>query len=160
MIYRVDISGRRFAENYIDKNVDQWRSLVLRGFFSQTLRACTTASLPQVNYTAALINIATYSLASGIVADLLTVESPSDYGIKGVRFRSKPAKTYVRSVVVYAKGDKFEELQALRVNVYIKWDKSVEGVNMRGFGGCLSTSGEIYLRSLGGWRGLSSCLKS
>jgi len=126
VIYRVDISGRRFAENYIDKNVDKWLSLVLRGFFSQTLRACTTASLPQVNYTA-LINIATYSLASGIVADLLAVESPSDYGIKGVWFRGKPAKTYVRSVSVYARGDKFEELRALRVNVYIKWDKSVEG---------------------------------
>jgi hypothetical protein len=42
----------------------QWQFLVLRGFFSQTLRACTTASLPQVNYTAALINIATYSAAS------------------------------------------------------------------------------------------------
>jgi len=118
MIYRADISGRRFAENYIDKNVNKWRSLVLRGFFSQTLRACTTASLPQVNYTAALINVATYSVDG---ADFLAVESPSDYGIKGVWFRGKPAK------VVYAKGDKFEELRVLRVNVYIKWDKSVEG---------------------------------
>jgi hypothetical protein len=72
-----------------------------------------------VNYTA-LINIATYSAASGIVADLLAVESPNDYGIKGVWFRGKHAK------VVYAKGDKFEELRVLRVNVYIKWDKSVE----------------------------------
>ena len=123
VIYRADISGRRFAENYIDKdNIVHWQSLVLRGFFSQTLRACTTASLPQVNYTAALINIATYSVAW---ADILAVESPSDYGIKGVWFRSKPAKTYVRSVV-YAKGDKFERLRVLHVNVYIKWD-SVEG---------------------------------
>jgi hypothetical protein len=120
MIYRVDISGRRFAENYIDKNVDKWRSLALRGFFSQTLRACTATSLSQVNYTAALINVATYSAASGIVADFLAVESPNDYGIKGVRFRGKPAK------VVYAKGDEFERLRVLRVNVYIKWDKSVE----------------------------------
>jgi hypothetical protein len=126
-IYRADISGRRFAENYIDKDVAQWRSLVLRGFFSQTLRACTTASLPQVNYTAALINIATYSAAAGDIVDFLAVEAPNDYGIKGVWFRGKPAKTYVRSVSVYAKGDKFEELRALRVNVYIKWDKSVEG---------------------------------
>jgi hypothetical protein len=116
-IYRVDISGRRFAENYIDKNVAQWRSLVLRGFFSQTLRACTATSLSQVNYTA-LINIATYSVAW---ADILAVESPSGYGIKGVWFRGKPAE------VVYAKGDKFERLRALRVNVYIKWDESVEG---------------------------------
>jgi len=127
IIYRADISGRRFAENYIDKNVNKWLYLVLRGFFSQTLRACTAASLPQVNYTAALINIATYSAASGIIADFLAVESPSDYGIKGVWFRGKPAKTYAWPVVVYAKGDKFEELRALRVNVYIKWDKSVEG---------------------------------
>ncbi|MFZ8810431.1 MAG: hypothetical protein ACO2PN_20285, partial [Pyrobaculum sp.] len=127
VIYRVDISGRRFAENYIDKNVDQWLLLVLRGFFSQTLRACTTASLPQVNYTAALINIATYSAASGIVADFLAVESLSDYGIKGVWFRGKPAK------VVYAKGDEFERLRALRVNVYIKWDKSVEEGEYGGF---------------------------
>ena|GEM_PF-1079809 len=131
-IYRVDVSGRRFAENYIDKNVDRWLLLVLRGFFSQTLRACTAASLPQVNYTA-LINVATYSLASGIVADFLAVESPSDYGIKGVWFRGKPAKTYAWPVVVYAKGDKFEELRALRVNVYIKWDKSVEGGEYGGF---------------------------
>jgi len=132
-IYRADISGRRFAENYIDKNVNKWLYLVLRGFFSQTLRACTAASLPQVNYTAALINIATYSAASGIVADFLAVESPSDYGIKGVWFRGKPAKAYAWPVVVYAKGDKFEELRALRVNVYIKWDKSVEGGEYGGF---------------------------
>jgi len=127
VIYRVDISGRRFAENYIDKDVAQWQYLVLRGFFSQTLRACTATSLPQVNYTAALINIATYSAASVIVADFLAVESTSDYGIKGVRFRGKHAK------VVYAKGDKFEELRALRVNVYIKWDKSVEEGEYGGF---------------------------
>jgi hypothetical protein len=127
IIYRADISGRRFAENYIDKNVAQWQGLILRGFFSQTLRACTTASLPQVNYTAALINIATYSAASGIVADFLAVESLSDYGIKGVWFRGKPAK------VVYAKGDEFERLRALRVNVYIKWDKSVEEGEYGGF---------------------------
>jgi hypothetical protein len=127
IIYRVDISGRRFAENYIDKNVDQWLLLVLRGFFSQTLRACTATRLSPMNYTAVLVSVETYSAASGIVADFLAVESPSDYGIKGVWFRGKPAKTYVGSVVVYAKGDKFEELRALRVNVYIKWDKSVEG---------------------------------
>jgi hypothetical protein len=127
IIYRADISGRRFAENYIDKNVDKWLSLVLRGFFSQTLRACTATSLPQVNYTVALINIATYSAASGIVADFLAVESPNDYGIKGVKFRGKPAKAYAWPVVVYAKGDRFEELRVLRVNVYIKWDESVEG---------------------------------
>jgi len=133
IIYRADISGRRFAENYIDKNVNKWLYLVLRGFFSQTLRACTAASLPQVNYTAALINIATYSAASGIVADFLAVESPSDYGIKGVWFRGKPAKAYAWPVAVYAKGDKFEELRALRVNMYIKWDKSVEEGEYGGF---------------------------
>ena len=127
MIYRVDISGRRFAENYIDKNVAQWRSLVLRGFFSQTLRACTATSLPQVNYTAALINIATYSAASGIVADLLAVESPSGYGIKGVRFRMKPNGDSPGLVNVYVKGDRFKELRPPPVNIYIKWDKSVEG---------------------------------
>jgi len=127
VIYRADISGRRFAENYIDKNVFQWQLLILRGFFSLTQRACGTASLPQVNYTVALINIATYSAAAGDIVDFLSVESPSDYGIKGVWFRGKPAKAYAWPVVVYAKGDKFEELRALRVNVYIKWDKSVEG---------------------------------
>ncbi len=121
VIYRVDISGRRFAENYIDKNVDQWRSLVLRGFFSLTQRACTATRLPQVNYTA-LINVATYSIAW---ADFLAVESLSDYGIKGVRFRGK------RAEVVYAKGDKFEELRVLRVNVYIKWDSVEEGEGFR-----------------------------
>jgi len=72
-IYRVDISGHRFAENYIDKNVRQWTTLVLRGFFSQTLRACSTAKLPQVNRTAVLTNIETYSLATGKVADFLSV---------------------------------------------------------------------------------------
>jgi hypothetical protein len=126
-IYRVDISGRRFAENYIDKDVFQWRSLVLRGFFSQTLRACTATRLPQVNYTAALINIATYSLASGIVADFLAVESPSDYGIKGVRFRVKRVGDSPGPVNVYVKGDRFEGLRPPPVNIYLKWDKSVEG---------------------------------
>jgi hypothetical protein len=124
VIYRADISGRRFAENYIDKNVNKWQLLILRGFFSQTLRACTAARLPQANYTVALINIATYS---AVVADFLSVESPSDYGIKGVWFRGKPAKTYTWPVVVYGRGDKFEKPRVLPINVYIKWDKSVEG---------------------------------
>jgi len=122
-IYRVDISGRRFAENYIDKNVNRWRSLVLRGFFSQTLRACTVASLPQVNYTAALTNIRTYS---AVAADFLAVESPSDYGIKGVWFRVRHVGASPRPVDIYVKGDRFEELRPPPVNIYIKWDKSVE----------------------------------
>ncbi|KUO87398.1 MAG: hypothetical protein AT715_02705 [Thermoproteus sp. JCHS_4] len=63
-IYRADISGRRFAENYIDKNVFQWQGLIFRGFFSQTLRTCNIASLPQVNYTAVLTNIETYSMTA------------------------------------------------------------------------------------------------
>jgi len=123
-IYRADISGRRFAENYIDKNVNKWRSLVLRGFFSQTLRACTANRLSPVNYTAALINIATYSAAS--VADFLAVESLSDYGIKGVWFRVKRVGASPGPVNVYVKGDRFEELRPPPVNIYIKWDKSVE----------------------------------
>jgi hypothetical protein len=123
IIYRVDISGRRFAENYIDKNVAQWQSLVLRGFFSQTLRACTTASLPQVNYAAALINIATYSVVG---ANFLAVESPSDYGIKGVRFRVKRVGDSPGLVDVYVKGDRFKELRPPPVNIYIKWDRFVE----------------------------------
>lgn len=126
IIYRADISGRRFAENYIDKDVAKWQFLVLRGFFSLTQRACGTASLPQANYTVALINIATYSAAAGIIADFLSVESPSDYVIKGVRFRGKPAETFAGPVDVYGRGDKFERLRALPINVYIKWDKSVE----------------------------------
>jgi hypothetical protein len=125
-IYRVDVSGRRFAENYIDKNVDRWLLLVLRGFFSQTLRACTATRLSPVNYTAALINIATYSLASGIVADFLAVESPSDYGIKGVWFRVKPIGDSPGPVNVYVKGDRFKELRPPPVNIYIKWDRFVE----------------------------------
>jgi hypothetical protein len=105
-IYRVDISGRRFAENYIDKNVFQWQSLVLRGFFSQTLRACTTASLPQVNYTAALINVATYSV---VWADILAVEVSGGYVVKGVRFRVKPAVAFEGVRSVYVKRDEFGE---------------------------------------------------
>lgn len=133
VIYRADISGRRFAENYIDKNVNKWRSLVLRGFFSQTLRACGTAKLPQVNYTVVLTNIETYSAAAGDIVDFLSVESPSDYVIKGVRFRGKPAKTYARPVVVYGRRDKFEKLRMLPINVYIKWDRFVEGDEYVGF---------------------------
>jgi hypothetical protein len=123
IIYRADISGRRFAENYIDKNVAQWQSLVLRGFFSLTQRACGTASLPQVNYTA-LINVATYSVVG---ADFLAVESLSDYGIKGVRFRVKRVGDSPGLVDVYVKGDRFKELRPPPVNIYIKWDESVEG---------------------------------
>jgi hypothetical protein len=110
-IYRVDISGRRFAENYIDKNVNKWRSLVLRGFFSQTLRACSTARLPQVNYTVVLTNIETYSLNAGREGDYLAVVrgAPSDYVIKEVRFRGRPAGAFAEPVNVYEKGYKFEE---------------------------------------------------
>ncbi|MFZ8807604.1 MAG: hypothetical protein ACO2PN_05815 [Pyrobaculum sp.] len=123
-IYRADISGRRFAENYIDKDVFQWQSLVLRGFFSLTPRYCSFARLPQVNYTAALINVATYSVVG---ANFLAVESPSGYGIKGVRFRMKPNGDSPGLVNVYVKGDRFKELRPPPVNIYIKWDKSVEG---------------------------------
>jgi len=124
VIYRADIFGRRFAENYIDKDVFQWRSLVLRGFFSQTLRACTATRLSPMNYTAALINIATYSVVG---ANFLAVESPSGYGIKGVRFRMKPNGDSPGFVNVYVKGDRFKELRPPPVNIYVKWDKSVEG---------------------------------
>jgi len=112
VIYRADISGRRFAENYIDKNVNKWRSLVLRGFFSQTLRTCNIANLPQVNRTVVLTNIETYSTATGLMsADILAVVrgAPSDYVIKEVRFRVRPAGAFVGPVNVYVKGDKFEE---------------------------------------------------
>ena len=105
-IYRVDVSGRRFAENYIDKNVFQWRLLILRGFFSQTLRACTATRLPQVNYTVALINIATYSVVG---ADILAVGVSGSYVVKGVRFRVKPAVAFAPPVNVYVKGDEFGE---------------------------------------------------
>jgi hypothetical protein len=112
VIYRVDVSGRRFAENYIDKNVNKWRSLVLRGFFSQTQRACGTARVPQVNYTVVLTNIETYS-AAGFVkqADFLAVVrgAPSDYVIKEVWFRVRPASAFRGVDNVYVKGDKYEE---------------------------------------------------
>ncbi len=110
VIYRVDISGRRFAENYIDKNVGQWQSLILRGFFSLTQRGCGTARVPQVNYTVVLTNIETYSRAEDI-ADYLAVVvgSPRDYVIKEVWFRGRPAGAFAEPVNVYVKGDKFEE---------------------------------------------------
>jgi hypothetical protein len=111
VIYRADISGYRFAENYIDKNVDRWQFLVLRGFFSQTLRACNTARLPQVNYTAVLTNIETYSSTAIKAADYLAVVrgAPSDYVMKEVRFRVRPAGAFAGPVNVYVNGDKFEE---------------------------------------------------
>jgi hypothetical protein len=111
VIYRVDVSGSRFAENYIDKYVNKWRSLVLRGFFSQTLRTCNIASLPQVNGTVVLTNIETYSSTAVKAADYLAVVrgAPSDYVIKEVRFRVRPAGAFAGPVNVYVKGDKFEE---------------------------------------------------
>jgi hypothetical protein len=108
-IYRVDVSGRRFAENFIDKNVDKWQFLVLRGFFSQTLRACGTAKLPQVNYTVVLTNIETYSAAAVMAADILAMGVSGGYVVKGVRFRVKPAEAFAPPVNVYVKGDEFGE---------------------------------------------------
>jgi len=110
-IYRADISGRRFAENYIDKNVFQWQGLIFRGFFSQTLRTCNIASLPQVNYTAVLTNIETYSMTAGDVMDYLSVVrgAPSDYVIKEVRFRVRPAEAFVGVSGVYVKGYTYQE---------------------------------------------------
>jgi hypothetical protein len=110
IIYRVDISGRRFDENYIDKDVAQWQSLILRGFFSLTQRACGTARVPQVNYTVVLTNIETYSRAE-VLADYLAVVvgSPRDYVIKEVWFRLRPAAAFKGVGNVYVKGDKFEE---------------------------------------------------
>jgi hypothetical protein len=47
VIYRADISGRRFAENFIDKNnIFQWQTLILRGFFSQTTRYSALVDCP------------------------------------------------------------------------------------------------------------------
>jgi hypothetical protein len=111
VIYRVDISGRRFAENYIDKNVDQWQSLVLRGFISQTPRYCGFGRLPQVNRTVVLTNIETYSKVVGDVVDFLSVVrgAPSDYIISSVRFRVRPAEAFAGVGGVYVKGDKYEE---------------------------------------------------
>jgi hypothetical protein len=59
-----------------------------------------------VNYTAALINVATYSVAW---ADILAVEVPGGYVVKGVRFRVKPAVAFERVRSVYVKGDEFGE---------------------------------------------------
>lgn len=112
VIYRVDISGYRFAENYIDKNVNSWLTLVLRGYYSQTLRACTMARLPQVNYTVVLANIETYSAAAGTrPADFLAVNvgAPSGYKIQSVEFRIRPSAAFAPPVNVYVKGTKFEE---------------------------------------------------
>jgi len=159
-IYRADISGRRFAENYIDKDVLQWQLLILRGFISQTPRYCSFARLPQVNYTAALINVATYSLARGIVADFLAVESPNDYGIKGVRFRVKHVGDSQVLLMCMSRGIDLRGF-GRRLSTFIS-----SGINLsrgvRGFGGCLSTRvlGGVYLRSLSGWRDPSACLKS
>jgi len=112
VVYRVDISGYRFAENFIDKNVDRWLFLVLRGFFSQTLRACAAARVPQVNFTVVLTNIETYSTAvGGKAADFLAIvrSASSDYVIRSVQFRIRPANAFAGPVNVYVKGDKFEE---------------------------------------------------
>ena len=111
IIYRVDISGRRFAENYIDKNVGQWQSLVLRGFFSQTARFCSRRA-PQVNNTWVLVNIETYSWASK-AADVLAMVTgaPRDFAIREVRFIVTPARAFGKddSVRVYVRGDAYEE---------------------------------------------------
>jgi len=112
IIYRVDISGRRFAENFIDKNVAQWEELILRGFFSLTQRACGTARVPQVNYTVVLTNIETYSAAATVKeADFLAVVrgAPSDYVIKEVWFRVRPASAFRGVDNVYVKGDIYQE---------------------------------------------------
>lgn len=112
VIYRVDISGRRFAENYIDKNVDKWLTLILRAYYSQTLRSCTVAKLPQVNYTIVLANIETYSAMAGTrPADFLAVNigAPSGYRVHSVDFRVRPATAFAPPVNVYVKGTKFEE---------------------------------------------------
>jgi len=111
IIYRADISGRRFAENYIDKNVAQWQSLVLRGFISQTPRYCGFARLPQVNRTVVLTNIETYSKTAGDIVDFLSVVrgAPSDYVIDAVRFRVRPAEAFGGVGGVYVKGYTYEE---------------------------------------------------
>ena len=111
IIYRVDISGRRFAENYIDKNVFQWQGLIFRGFISQTTRYCGSARLPQVNGTVVLTNIETYSMAAGDVMDYLAVVrgAPSDYVIDAVRFRVRPAEAFVGVGGVYVKGYTYQE---------------------------------------------------
>jgi len=111
VIYRVDISGRRFAENYIDKNNSQrWRSLVLRGFFSQTTRYCGVGRLPWVNYTLVLVNIETYSRASE-AADYLAVVTgaSSDFVVKEVLFRVRPARAFGGVDSVYVKGYAYQE---------------------------------------------------
>ncbi len=111
VIYRVDISGRRFAENYIDKDVLQWQLLILRGFISQTLRYCGFGRLPQVNRTVVLTNIETYSASAVYIADFLSVVrgAPSDFIIGSVRFRVRPAEAFAGVGGVYVKGDKYEE---------------------------------------------------
>jgi hypothetical protein len=112
IIYRIDITGYRFSENYIDKNVDKWLTLVLRGYNSLTLRSCSTARLPQVNYTEVLTNIETYSSAIGTkITDYLAVNigAPSGYRVESVMFRIKPSTAFGGPVNVYVKGKKFEE---------------------------------------------------
>jgi hypothetical protein len=113
IIYRVDISGRRFAENYIDKNdSERWWSLVLRGFFSQTARFCSRRA-PQVNNTVVLVNIETYSMTAGRSADYLAVVTgaPRDFAIREVRFIVTPARAFVKDdgVRVYVRGDAYRE---------------------------------------------------
>jgi hypothetical protein len=111
VIYRADISGRRFAENYIDKNnSERWRSLVLRGFFSQTARYCGVGRAPWVNYTLVLVNIETYSRASE-AADYLAVVTgaSSDFVVKEVLFRVRPARAFRGVDSVYVKGDAYQE---------------------------------------------------
>jgi hypothetical protein len=111
VIYRADISGQRFAENYIDKNDGVWNNLVLRGFFSQTLRTCGSPALPEVNNTVVLVNIETYSLASGVAADFIAVTrgAPRNNVVDSVTFRIRPATAFKDAFTVYAKGDQFEE---------------------------------------------------
>jgi hypothetical protein len=111
VIYRADISGRRFAENYIDENnIVHWQSLVLRGFFSQTTRYCGVGKAPWVNYTLTLVNIETYSRAS-TAADYLAVVmgAPSDFVVKEVLFRVRPARAFAGVNSVYVKGNTYQE---------------------------------------------------
>ncbi|MGC8583848.1 MAG: hypothetical protein ACP5MH_08970 [Thermoproteus sp.] len=69
-VYRADISGSRFAENYIDKPYLEWLGSLLRGFYSESLRSCPTGGVA-VNGTAQYVDLYVMTVGMGI--------SPADF---------------------------------------------------------------------------------
>ena len=108
-VYRADIAGNRFAENYIDKPYSEWLGSLLRGFYSESLRSCPTGGVA-VNGAPQYVNLRVMTGSFGNPTDFVHVNlvGSSSSKLQRIQVLIAPPSAY-RGYSIWYKEPRYKE---------------------------------------------------